>query len=109
MITSLHTHRLKSPHHQQHSGYQSLANTDTVGVEPSNDELEAQAALIVSTLGGTYKDFVHASETYNSDFFRGENTGFTKYVVQALVQHFHNYTNLFWNKLNANLNPGVKS
>ena len=67
----------------------------------SPDYYQQQAANIVGSLGSTYRDFGHACEQYNSEFFRDEPVEFCRALAQALTQHFQGQgmTNPFWIKL----------
>jgi len=53
----------------------------------------------INSLGETITDYQQACQMYNSDFFAGEDSIFTRMLAKALVQKFKNHHNAFWNKL----------
>lgn len=63
-----------------------------------NDNETKVVQTIVLSLGTTYRDFTHASEIYNSVFFRNESASFKVALCTALSNHFEGMTNLFWEK-----------
>jgi hypothetical protein len=67
---------------------------------------ERKVQLIVMSLGTTYRDFVHASATYNLVFMRGETTEFKTSLCRGLAMHFAGWNNPFWNKI-AGIPPTV--
>jgi hypothetical protein len=81
----------------------SAPHTSAISPQPrileTPDQIEADVALIVATLGNGYRDFFHASEFYNTEFFKDETKEVTLALAQALVNNFPSWPNLFWNKL----------
>jgi len=67
---------------------------------------DRKVQLIIMSLGTTYRDFVHAMETYNVVFMRGETDEFKVSLCRALAQHFAGWNNPFWNKT-AGIMPTV--
>lgn len=63
----------------------------------SDEEIEMTVHKIVSRLGTSSRDFDHASQQYNSDFFKGEPAEFKIRLCTALAKHF-SLTNTFWSK-----------
>lgn len=63
----------------------------------SDEEIEMIVHKIVSKLGTSSRDFDHASQQYNSDFFKGEPADFKTRLCSALSRHF-TLTNTFWSK-----------
>lgn len=64
----------------------------------SSEEVDRIVMNIVTDIGTTYKDFQHASSTYNSVFFHGESPEFKRELCRALKNHFGSFQNSFWNK-----------
>jgi hypothetical protein len=65
----------------------------------TEDQINAAVSDIVASLGGTTeRDFVRASEEYNSVFFRGLPPTFVKRACAALSEHFISNTNNYWVK-----------
>lgn len=56
----------------------------------------AVADIIASLEGTTERDFVRASEEYNSVFFKGLPPAFVKAACSALNDHFISNKNNFW-------------
>lgn len=74
-------------------------------VASTPEEIDADVNAIMANLGTTHRDFVHASETYNSDFFNGEPFEFQNALARALIARFPSYSNNYWTKLAAT--PGT--
>jgi hypothetical protein len=90
MLTSFHTHPQAAKHTQE------LSELDA---SETTNEIEAKVAFIVSTIGNGYDDYYHACEMYNSVFFSDETPEFTKALCRALINHFPDKTNMYWNKI----------
>ena len=66
--------------------------------EMSEQEVDDAVISIISSLGKDFKAFQHASNMYNSDFFKAESNLFKQQLCKALKFHFAEYQNNFWNK-----------
>lgn len=69
--------------------------------EMSEKEVDDAVISIVSSLGKDIRAFQHASQMYNSDFFKGESHLFKQQLCKALKFHFAGHQNNFWNKIAA--------
>lgn len=100
MIDHLHVH--------VHASTQAEKASQVVSATiESNDDLEAKVALIVSTLGTSYRDFGLASETYNSIFFRDEDPNFVRELALGLINHYPMWPNTCWNKVVSQVQVNV--
>lgn len=63
------------------------------------EEIDRLVGVVVKSLGSSMRDFEHASQEYNLDFFQGEPDEFRRRLCKALSNHFsHVATNAFWNQ-----------
>jgi hypothetical protein len=62
------------------------------------EEIERVVTTVIASLGNTARDFEHAVQQYNSDFFKGEPGYFQQRLCGALAQHFLPRVNTFWSK-----------
>lgn len=65
----------------------------------TEDQINAAVSDIIASLGGTTeRDFIRASDEYNSVFFKGLPPLFVKRACIALAEHFLANTNNYWVK-----------
>lgn len=88
---------------------ENLLNKPKRVVASTPEEIDKDVNLIIANLGSSHRDFVHASETYNSDFFRDESPEFTRALVRALKAKYQGYSNSYWDKLSSPLDNTVES
>lgn len=65
----------------------------------TDSDISKMIQSIVGSLKCNARDFEHAKQTYNSDFFKGESAEFKREVCKALHTFFAPVgTSLFWKK-----------
>lgn len=67
-------------------------------VAMTEEEINSSVVSIIGSLGSSQRDFQHASEMYNSDFFRDEPLEFKVSLCNALLVHFKGHQNHYWTK-----------
>lgn len=68
----------------------------------TEEEIDAAVVDILAQFGDSERDFVHASQMYNSVFFRDLPVAFKKRACLGLRNHFQNQTNNYWNEQSEN-------
>lgn len=67
-------------------------------VASTEADVDNTVMSIVGSLGTNQRDFQHASQMYNSDFFKGESREFQTRLCAALSAHFKGHQNHYWTK-----------
>ncbi len=68
----------------------------------TEEEIDAACVDILAMFSDNERDFTHASQMYNSVFFRDVPTALKKRACMALRNHFRNQTNTYWNEQSEN-------
>jgi hypothetical protein len=65
----------------------------------TDDEIDRAVQAALASHGRSARDFEHASQHYNSDFFRDEPEEFKRRMCVALHSAFQPRQNPFWQKV----------
>lgn len=66
--------------------------------EMTEQQMDDAVNSALASYGRSPRDFDHASQHYNSDFFKGESAEFKRRMCRALHHAFLPLVNTFWQK-----------